>query len=194
MVIVSLPFLYYNYLASDPNPQTGFYCNDETIALPYKNDTVSFHTALTFGLSAPLLIVIAVEMIVLPILRKSIFFPFVFVSIIQLYFSRKFYHWVWIGNVEDRHRLFIWCSCQCQSGWNCQIHYWKIAASLFRRLQTGFRPNWMWNFPTAELYYGVHMLGKWSVISNQGTYMNKFEEFWEDWRISIEEKLRILFF
>lgn len=71
VVIVSLPFLYFNYLASDPNPQTGFYCNDETIALPYKNDTVSFHTALTFGLSAPLLIVIAVEMIVLPILRKK---------------------------------------------------------------------------------------------------------------------------
>ena len=169
MVIVSLPFLYYNYLASDPNPQTGFYCNDETIALPYKNDTVSFHTALTFGLSAPLLIVIAVEMIVLPILRKSIFFPFVFVSIIQLYFSRKFYNWVGIGNVEDRHRLFIWCSCQCQSGWNCQIHYWKIAASLFRRLQTGFWPNWMWDFRTAQLYNRVHMPWKWSVISKQGT-------------------------
>ena len=72
MVIVSLPFLYYNYLAGGgEDPKPGFYCNDETIALPYKNDTVSFHTALTFGLSAPLLTVIAVEMIVLPILRKS---------------------------------------------------------------------------------------------------------------------------
>ena len=102
--------------------------------------------------------------------EKVSFFPFCFfVSIIQLYFSRKFYHWVGIGNVEDRHRLFIWCSCQCQSGWNCQIHYWKIAASLFRRLQTGFWPNWMWDFRTAQLCNRVHMPWKWSVISKQGT-------------------------
>ena len=73
MVIASLPYFYYNHWATqDPN-KTGFYCNDETIALPYKNDTVSFSTTLAFGLSAPLLIVLVVELVVLPIWRKSNF-------------------------------------------------------------------------------------------------------------------------
>ena len=69
MVVVSLPFWYYTYYGQPP--PNGFYCNDETISLPYKSETVTFRTAFAVGISVPLIVIVLVELILLSVLRKS---------------------------------------------------------------------------------------------------------------------------
>lgn len=59
LVGVALPILIFELFGTPPT--RGFYCNDETIALPYHRDTISTTTAFVIGLAVPLITILFVE-------------------------------------------------------------------------------------------------------------------------------------
>ena len=69
ILLVASPWFYYQYY--DIPPKTGFYCNDETLAHPYKPSTIASNTAMLIGFLVPLITICIVELIMLPYLKSS---------------------------------------------------------------------------------------------------------------------------
>ena len=69
VTLVALPWLFYPSMITPP--KTGFYCNDETLAHPFKLSTVSAHAYLMIGTFVPLIAIVLVEMVILPNLNSK---------------------------------------------------------------------------------------------------------------------------
>ena len=64
VILVALPWLFYPSMSTPP--KTGFYCNDETLAHPFKRSTVSPNAYLMIGSFVPLAAIVLVELLILP--------------------------------------------------------------------------------------------------------------------------------
>ena len=67
VILVALPWLSYPRMITPP--KTGFYCNDETLAHPFKQSTVSAQAYLMIGSFVPLIVIVLVEMVIVPSLN-----------------------------------------------------------------------------------------------------------------------------
>ena len=69
VTLVAVPYFYLHKFSKPP--KMGFYCNDESIAHPYKIDTISANTNDIVNLAIPILLISLVELVILRQINKG---------------------------------------------------------------------------------------------------------------------------